>query len=107
MPFVFIGDEAFKLSEHLMKPYARRSLDDIKRIYNYRLSFGRQMVECTCQAQIRGQGGIMIAAPLVGGDSATTEQIQSESKVPRTEKVCASKRRRCSGHVFAFAHLPN
>lgn len=46
MPFVFVGDEAFRLSEHLMKPYPRRDLDDVKR-FNYRLSYARQRVECT------------------------------------------------------------
>lgn len=47
MPFVFVADEAFKLSEHIMKPYPRRDLDRRKRIYNYRLSRARQQIECS------------------------------------------------------------
>ena len=37
-PFVIVGDEAFPLNKHLMKPYAKTELDDSKRICNYRLS---------------------------------------------------------------------
>lgn len=47
MPYVFIGDEDFRLSEHLLKPYPRRELNIISRRYNYRLSHARQVVECT------------------------------------------------------------
>ncbi|KAF2889757.1 hypothetical protein ILUMI_16417 [Ignelater luminosus] len=46
LPFVFVGDKAFQLSEHLMKSYPRRDLDIQKRRYNYRLSSARQAVEC-------------------------------------------------------------
>ncbi|KAK5640416.1 hypothetical protein RI129_011227 [Pyrocoelia pectoralis] len=46
-PFVLVGDEAFRLSENLMKPYPRRDLDEMKRRYNYHLSYTRQVVECT------------------------------------------------------------
>jgi hypothetical protein len=34
MPFVFIGDEAFALSEHLLGPYRRKNLNFVKRIFN-------------------------------------------------------------------------
>lgn len=46
LPYVFIGDEAYPLMRHLMKPYARRDLDNTKRIYNYRHSRARRVVEC-------------------------------------------------------------
>ncbi len=48
MPFVFVGDEAFPLMEHLMRPYPGiRVKDNIpNRIFNYRLSRARQQVEC-------------------------------------------------------------
>ena len=36
-PFVIVGNKAFSLNEHLMKPYAKIELDDSKRIFNYRL----------------------------------------------------------------------
>lgn len=44
-PYYFVGDEAFPLSRYLMRPYPQRTLDNVKRIYNYRLSRGRKSVE--------------------------------------------------------------
>jgi len=35
-PFVFGGDEAFSLSENLMRPYAGYNLSEKQRIFNYR-----------------------------------------------------------------------
>ncbi|XP_069588866.1 uncharacterized protein [Ranitomeya imitator] len=46
MPFVCVGDEAFQLSEHLLKPYASSDLTPTKRVFNYRLKRARRMVEC-------------------------------------------------------------
>lgn len=47
MPYAFIGDDAFALSKHLLKPYAGKYLAVNKRIFNYRLSRARRFVECT------------------------------------------------------------
>jgi hypothetical protein len=47
MPFVFVGDEAFSLSEHVMRPYTGKFLSYNKRIFNYRLCRARRYVECT------------------------------------------------------------
>lgn len=47
MPFVFVGDEAFSLSESVLRPYAKKNLTCLKRIFNYRLCRARRMVECT------------------------------------------------------------
>lgn len=44
-PYVFIGDEAFRLSEQMMKPYPREVLTLKERIYNYRLSRTRRIIE--------------------------------------------------------------
>jgi hypothetical protein len=43
--FVFLGDEAFGLNEHFLKPYAQRELDRGTRIFNYRLARARNVVE--------------------------------------------------------------
>lgn len=46
IPFVFLGDAAFPLSEHIMKPYAgQHPKQSPERIFNYRLSRARRIVE--------------------------------------------------------------
>lgn len=41
IPFTFVGDEGFALSQHLHRPYAGKILSGEKRIYNYRLTRAR------------------------------------------------------------------
>lgn len=47
-PYVFVGDEAFPLLPNLMRPYPRVKVTDNfpNKVFNYRLSRGRQTVEC-------------------------------------------------------------
>ncbi|CAH1998916.1 unnamed protein product [Acanthoscelides obtectus] len=45
-PFVFPGDEAFKIHTNLMRPFPARDIDGRRRIFNYRLSRARRSVEC-------------------------------------------------------------
>lgn len=45
VPHVFLGDEAFPLSQHLMKPYRYRSANGAEQHCNVRFSIGRRVVE--------------------------------------------------------------
>lgn len=45
-PYYLVADEAFPLKNYLMRPFSKRTLDNRKRVFNYRLSRGRKSVEC-------------------------------------------------------------
>lgn len=45
--YVFVGDEAFALRPDFMKPFSRATLTNERRIYNYRLSRARRVIENT------------------------------------------------------------
>lgn len=45
VPFFIVGDDAFPLRSWLMKPFPHRGLDNEQRIFNYRLSRARRVVE--------------------------------------------------------------
>ena len=45
IPYYFVGDDAFSLSENLMKPYPNRGQSEEQRILNYRLSRAHRVSE--------------------------------------------------------------
>lgn len=45
VPFMIVADDAFPLKENIMKPYSQTGLTTEKRIFNYRLSRARRIVE--------------------------------------------------------------
>ncbi|XP_068675425.1 uncharacterized protein [Montipora foliosa] len=45
VPHYFVGDDAFSLTENVMKPYAKRGISEEQRVFNYRLSRARRVSE--------------------------------------------------------------
>ena len=45
LPFVFVSDEAFAMRKDFLKPFNVRALDNQRRIFNYRLSRARRVIE--------------------------------------------------------------
>lgn len=52
LEYVFVSDEAFAMRSDLIKPYNRYSLNKERRIFNYRLSRARRIVENTSRFRI-------------------------------------------------------
>lgn len=46
VPYFFVGDEAFGLHKHLLRPFGGTHLTLEKRVFNYRLCRARRYVEC-------------------------------------------------------------
>ncbi|XP_049769062.1 uncharacterized protein LOC126106725 [Schistocerca cancellata] len=45
LPYVFVADDAFALKPYMMKPYPERELSKEQKVFHYRLSRARKVVE--------------------------------------------------------------
>jgi hypothetical protein len=45
VPYHFLGDDAFALGETMMKPFPNKSLEPKERVFNFRFSRGRRVIE--------------------------------------------------------------
>lgn len=93
-PYVFVGDEAFPLKTSLIKPYPRNALDDKKRIFNYRISRARRVIENTfgiCASRFR-----IFRRPII----STVENV-----VLATKAVVALHNYLMADHKFYFPPL--
>lgn len=71
LPLVMVADEAFGLAENLMRPYSGYGLSHSKKIFNYRLSRARRVVECAfgvCSAKFR----VLLSCMQLDVDNAIT-----------------------------------
>jgi hypothetical protein len=47
MPFFKVGDEAFAMTNSMLRSYGGKNLSENKRVFNYRLSRARRFIECS------------------------------------------------------------
>lgn len=71
LPYFFAADDAFAMSENLLKPHSGEGLDVEKRIFNYRLSRGRRVVENVFGILV-SRFGVLQRQILLSPDKAST-----------------------------------
>ena len=80
-PYVFGADEAFPLKTFIMKPFARRGLIQMERIFNYRLSRARRIVE-NAFGILASRFRVFRGPTMMG--TATAEKVVLAATVPHT-----------------------
>ncbi|XP_039314630.1 protein ALP1-like [Solenopsis invicta] len=87
MPYMLVADEAFQLNNFTLRPYPGKTLTNEQRIFNYRLSRARRVVENTF--------GIMVARWRIFSKIINTSLKTSESIV----KACVILHNYCMDKV--------
>lgn len=76
LPYVVVGDEAFALTNYMMRPYPRSgNLSERQKIFNYRLSRARRVVECAF-GLLRGRWRIF-AKPIIASNHTVRGIVQA------------------------------
>lgn len=71
MPYVFVADDAFGMTENLLKPYSGDNLDHDQRVFNYRLSRARRVSE-NAFGILSARFGVFRSAIQLAPEKATT-----------------------------------
>lgn len=101
----FLADDAFKLSNRIMKPYSGKNLSDKQQICNYRISRARRTVESafgifankwrifhTAICMLPETANIIVAASVCLHNYILKEEQQSEYKFYSKEVITKSDR---------------
>lgn len=109
VPYVLVGDEAFALTYFLMRPFPGKSLTKKKRIYNYRLSRERRVVENTF--------GILVArwrifhrpinTSLETVDAVVKATVCLHNYLKKSEEMCPNSEKHYCPTNFSDTELPN
>lgn len=87
MPYMLVADEAFQLNSYTLRPYPGKTLTNEQRVFNYRLSRARRVIENTF--------GIMVARWCIFAKPINTSVITAESIV----KACVVLHNYCMDKV--------
>lgn len=76
LPYVLVADEAFPLTQYMMRPYPRRgNLNLRQKVFNYRLSRARRMVESSFG--ILASMWRIFRKPIIAGEDTVKKIVQA------------------------------
>ena len=97
-----VGDEAFPLKTYLMRPYSKNQLGDAERVFNYRLSRARRVIE-NAFGLLAARWGILHTTMRCSPDHATVIMQAQVGPVRKFRSAPPSEMNVCLiGHVVGF-----